>query len=172
VGGAGNGAASFCAGLWYVVVYAYHFQWRKFMIIRLVREEDLLVCGDIYAKAFSQAPYFGVWTTETAANMLAGLLSRDPESCWCVENDSGILGFAFCTTYGSFRGTIQEFAIAPGSQKRGIGTLMMEHILTQFRSRGLQNVDLVANLDASAFKFYKKFGFQHPDRYVVMARPL
>lgn len=142
------------------------------MIIRLVEEEDLDGCGCVYAEAFDAAPYNGSWTQQTASDMLSGLLRRDPAHCWCMEENGSILGFAFCTTFGTFRGTIQELAIAPGLQGRGLGTQLMQHILGEFRKEGVQNVDLIANLDAPAYGFYKKFGFKRPRRYTVMARSI
>jgi aminoglycoside 6'-N-acetyltransferase I len=142
------------------------------VVIRLILKADLPVCGRIYADAFNVGPYFGTWTPETAAEMLSGLLDRNPESCWCIAETDAIVGFAFCTTYGVFRGTVQEFAIDPEFQRRGLGSRLMDHILAEFRLRGLQNVDLVTNVDAPAYNFYRKFNFRRPERYVVMAKPL
>jgi len=142
------------------------------MIIRLVSEDDLPTCGKIYAEAFAAAPYYGEWTAESASEMLSGLLERDPLHCWILEKDGTVVGFAFCTTFGKFRGTIQEFAVAPNFQKHGYGSKLMEHILAQFKNEGIQNADLIANLDANAYRFYEKYGFRRPSRYTVMARPL
>jgi ribosomal protein S18 acetylase RimI-like enzyme len=142
------------------------------VIIRPITVEDLTACVNIYIDVFTVAPYNGAWTPETARYMLHGLLQRDPAHCWCIEDKNSLLGFAFCTTYGRFRGTIQEFAIASASQKRGLGTQLMEHVIAEFRAGGVENIDLVANVDAYAFRFYKKFGFLQPRRYTLMARPL
>lgn len=142
------------------------------MTIRLIKEEDLTACGLLYAEAFAAPPYNGNWTTESAADMLAGLLEKDKEHCWCIERDGRIQGVAFCTVFGTFRGTIQEFAIGPQFQGKGLGTRLMKHILEEFRSEGIKNADLIANMDAPAFGFYKKFAFRKPYRYTVMARPI
>ena len=140
------------------------------VIIRLVAEDDLVICGELYAAAFSTPPYREVWDPQSATSMLAGLYYRDPEDCWCIDDNGIIAGIAFCTGYGTFRATIQEFAIAPEFQRRGLGTELMDYVLTQFRDKGVQTVDLVVNIDAPALDLYKKFGFRHPDRYVLMAK--
>lgn len=140
------------------------------MVIRLIQEEDLPACGRIYAEAFSVAPYTGVWKFKEATEMLSGLLDRDPDSCWCIEKDDEVAGFVFCTQFGSFRATIQEFAIDPRFQKKGLGSSLMEHALAEFRYRGLQTVDLIVNREAPAYQMYRDFGFQQPERYMVMAR--
>lgn len=140
------------------------------MAIRLVQEEDLTTCGKIYAEAFAVRPYTGFWTAEDAADMLSGLLERDPFSCWCIEKDGEIAGFIFCTQFGTFRATVQEFAIAPKFQKHSLGTTLMRYALDEFRDRGLQTVDLVVNKEAPAFDMYHTFGFRQPEHYTVMAR--
>jgi len=142
------------------------------MIIRLVREEDLAACGRIYAEAFSAPPYRERWNMDDAAEMLAGLLARDPESCWCVEEGEQIIGFAFCTQFGKWRATIQEFAISPSHQRQGIGTSLMLHVLALFRARGVRSADLVVNRHAGAFGFYQKLGFHQPRDYTLMIRSL
>jgi ribosomal protein S18 acetylase RimI-like enzyme len=142
------------------------------MMIRLITRQDLRTCAAIYAEAFAAPPYNDVWTPETAEEMLSGLLDRDPYHCWLIEESNNILGFAFCTTFGTFRGTVQEFAIAPAHQRRGLGTRLMDHILSEFQAEGIQNADLIANQDAPAYRFYRQYGFNSPRRYVILARPL
>lgn len=142
------------------------------MLIRLLEEEDIGVCGVIYSAAFSTAPYNDSWTPGAAEIMLEGLYERDPESCWCVEIDDEVVGFAFCTVFGSFRATIQEFAIASEYQKQGLGSALMEYILDRFRERGIAAVDLIANRNAPAYRLYRKFLFAEPENYRVMIRGL
>ncbi|MHB0999507.1 MAG: GNAT family N-acetyltransferase [Armatimonadota bacterium] len=142
------------------------------MNIRLVNEDDIVLCGRIYSAAFSQPPYKDVWMPEDASEMLLGLLERDPDSCWCIEVDGEIGGFVFCTTFGEFRATIQEFAVAPEYQKHGIGTALIEYALSQFREMGLIAVDLVVNKRAPALKLYKRFGFFQPENYILMTNRL
>ncbi len=139
------------------------------MMVRLVTEEDLETCGQIYATAFTGPPYREVWKPDIATEMLSGLLSRDPGSCWCIEADGEVAGFAFCTQFGTFRATIQEFAIAPRFQKRGLGTALMEYALKKFRSRKVQIADLAVNSGAEACSFYRKFGFRQAENYIIMA---
>lgn len=142
------------------------------MLIRLASEEDLAACGVIYADAFTGPPYDEEWAPTKASAMLAELLAKDPESCWCAEDDGQVSGFAFCTTFGKFRALIQEFAVHPRIQKSGIGTALMKHILSEFQSRGIQSAELVVNKHAPAFDFYRRFGFSMPRNYTLMIRSL
>lgn len=140
------------------------------MLIRRITQEDLSECGTIYSRAFAGPPYHEDWDIGMATEMLSGLLMRDPESAWCVDEDGEIAGFAFCTTYGTFRATIQEFAFAPRFQRRGFGTALMNHVLGQFRLAGIKTLDLVVRREAPAHGFYRRFGFQQPENYIIMAR--
>ena len=143
-----------------------------FMLIRLASEEDLAACGAIYADAFKGPPYDEEWAPTKASDMLSELLKKDSESCWCAEEDGQILGFAFCTTFGGFRVLIQEFAVHPRLQKKGIGTKLMKHILAEFQVRGIMSAELVVNKHAHAFDFYRRFGFSTPRNYTLMIRTL
>ena len=142
------------------------------MLIRLASEEDLATCGMIYADAFRGPPYDEEWAPTKASAMLAELLKKDPESCWCAEEDGRVSAFAFCTTFGSFRALIQEFAVRPQFQKKGVGTALMKHILADFQNRGITSAELVVNKNAPAFDFYRVFGFRPPKNYTLMIRPL
>lgn len=143
-----------------------------FMVIRLASEEDLAACGMIYADAFAGPPYDEEWAPTKASDMLAELLKKDSESCWCAEEDGQIIGFAFCTTFGKFRALIQEFAVRPESQKKGIGMALMKHVLAECRNRGVQSAELVVNKHAPALDFYRKLGFHMPRNYTLMVRSL
>ena len=142
------------------------------MIIRLASEDDLAACGVIYADAFTGPPYDEDWAPTKASAMLAELLKKDPESCWCVEEGGEVCGFAFCTSFGKFRALIQEFAVHPKVQKKGIGTALMKHILAEFQVRGIMSAELVVNKHAPAFDLYKRFGFHVPRNYTLMIRTL
>ncbi|MHB1191100.1 MAG: GNAT family N-acetyltransferase, partial [Armatimonadota bacterium] len=106
------------------------------MLIRHTHEEDLEECGRIYAACFNVPPYEGAWSARSAAEMLAGLLARDPENCWCAVRER-VIGFAFCTAFGTFRATVQEFAVEPGQQGRGLGTALLKYVLADFASKGI-----------------------------------
>ena len=139
------------------------------MLIRRVTQEDLAECGIVYARAFAGPPYYEDWDMEAAIEMLSGLFMRDSNSAWCVEEGGEIAGFAFCTTYGSFRATIQEFAFAPAFQRRGLGTALMNYVMEQFRRAGIKTLDLVVRREAPAHSFYRSFGFRQPENYIIMA---
>ena len=140
------------------------------MVIGLARQEDILVCGGIYSAAFSMPPYREYWSPSDAAEMLGELLRKDAESCWCAEDQGRVVGFAFCTTFGRFRGVIQEFAVDPEFQKQGIGTTLLAYVLDRMEERGIRTADLVVNRDAPAYRLYRRFGFTPPGKYVLLVK--
>ncbi|MHB1457831.1 MAG: GNAT family N-acetyltransferase [Armatimonadota bacterium] len=142
------------------------------MHIRVLDETDISRCGEIYSSAFSVPPYNDSWTQDAAEVMLEGLLQRDHENCWCLEVGDVIVGFVFCTVFGSFRATIQEIAVSPEYQCLGHGSALIEYALTQFNMKGITAIDLVANRNAPAYRLYRKFSFVEPKDYRIMIRIL
>lgn len=142
------------------------------MLIRMINANDIGRCGIIYVSAFSTPPYRDSWTPDAAEIMLDGLYQRDPDNCWCAEEDGVIVGFVFCTVFGSFRATIQEIAVEPEYQCKGYGSALIEHALDCFKEMGITAVDLVANKNAPAYKMYRKMSFVEPNDYRIMIRIL
>ncbi len=140
------------------------------MKIRQLLEDEIEICSKIYSSVFINPPYYNFWPTSQISAMLAGLYSVDPEHCWCIEVDDEIIGFAFCTVYGSFRATIHEFAIKTEMQGKGFGSALMDYMLAEFKQAGIAAVDLCANKDAKAYKLYKKFGFGAAKNYRIMIK--
>lgn len=148
----------------------YHLKGSLPVDIRTLDENDIGRCGEIYVSAFSAPPYKDSWTQDAAEVMLDGLFQRDPDNCWCAEIDEVIVGFIFCTVFGSFRATIQEIAIEPDYQRMGYGSALMEHALERFKEKGITAVDLVANRNAPAYRMYRKMSFAEPHEYRIMIR--
>lgn len=142
------------------------------MHIRNIVENDIGICGGIYVSAFSAPPYKDSWTRDAAEIMLEGLFQRDSQNNWCVEVDDVIVGFIFCTVFGNFRATIQEFAVAPEYQHMGYGSALMAYVLDRFKEQGITAVDLIANQNAPAYQLYRKSSFAEPKDYKIMVRIL
>ncbi len=81
----------------------------------------------------------------------------DPELCFIARAPTGdIIGFALVWN-SSF---IKDFVVAPGWQRRGIGTVLMSEILTTLSARGFHEVALkvdAGNLRAKLL--YRRMGF-------------
>ena len=141
-------------------------------LITQATPDDLPHCASIYKEAFAAAPYYEEWRFDDARELLAALLQRDPETCFCLIYEGAVVGFAFCSTLGRFRAVVEEIALRPAFQGRGWGALLLEHCLSVFRQRGFPVAELIANQEAPAFAFYTRLGFRPARRNLLMLRDL
>lgn len=145
---------------------------RSGLEIRCVAREDLSQCARVYAEAFAAAPYCQQWTPAEAEEVLDALYHRDPEVCFCAAIDGEIVGIAFCSTVARYRATVEELAVHTRRQRQGIGTALLLHCADAMEQRGYAALDLLAHVEAPAFRFYKRRGFKTARRYVLMSRDL
>ena len=144
----------------------------SFPSIRPATEADIPAVAHIYREAFSLAPYHEEWTLSDASDLLLALLRKDPDTCFCLDNGDGIIGFAFCSTVGRFRAVVEEIAIHPHHHGRGWGRFLLTHCIDLFKGRGYPAVELIANSTAPAYAFYQALGFRQARRNVLMLRDL
>lgn len=142
------------------------------LLLRVAEEKDLPACAEIYVLCFNAPPYNEPWDREEARLLLSILLQRDPEFCFVAEYQNRVVAFSFCSTLGPFRATIEEFAVHPRFQKRGIGSTLLEHTLDVLRESGYSVAYLVAHREADAYHFYQRHGFQESHHNVLMVRIL
>ena len=87
-----------------------------------------------------------------------------------VKTDEGqLVGFAFIRAYNaatSFRHTADlTYFNHPDHTRKGIGTLMLEKLIEDAKSRGIQNVIAsIASKNEGSINFHKKHGFEEKGR--------
>lgn len=132
-------------------------------MIRSMRETDLQPCGAIYAKAFP-AEYWGTdWNDENATEYLSDYFEQKRFVGYVHEEDNEITGciFAVRRIAGSREEIyINEMAVLPEKQGRGIGRQLLNAILEYCRENDLAGAVLYTNEHAPAFRFYEKNGFK------------
>lgn len=73
--------------------------------------------------------------------------------------DAHIVGYAGLAAYGE-DGYVQTIAVAPAAQRRGIGTLLLDDLLSDAQRRGVRSVALEVRTDnTTAQALYARFGF-------------
>ena len=93
------------------------------------------------------------------------LVEHDPGGCWVAEDDSGVVGIAT-----SFRREtlwcLATYAVLPGRQGKGVGTLLMAAAMEHGRS--CTRAMLSASSDGKAVRIYRQAGFDlHPQMYLT-----
>lgn len=91
----------------------------------------------------------------------SGLSSPDI-SFWTAWKDENLLGFAALKQLAPDHGEVKSMRAAPAARRQGVGRRLLDHIITEARSRGYQRLSLetgTAPLHAPAISLYRSAGF-------------
>ncbi len=131
--------------------------------------------GEIYAAAFSGEPWNDPWEKQDAIIHIKELLdSRQSYGLECVT-DGHVAGFILGTSmlfhYGrTFE--INDLAVDPAFQRKGIATRLLEQCIADVRSQGMVGVHLITAGEGILPTFYEKHGFSIEKRVILMGREL
>jgi len=92
----------------------------------------------------------------------------ESELAFVAEDDDGTpVGFALARDRGSGFGTLTDLYVSRDTRRSGIGTELMREILSAFRSRGIEQLDLeVLASNSGARSLYGRWGLR--DEVVIM----
>ena len=127
--------------------------------------------GEIYADAFSGEPWHDAWTVEDATVHVREIL-ESPQSYGleCVvgcDVVGFILGSSMLFHYGrTFE--INDLAVTPEFQGRGIGKKLLEGLLAQLRKKEIKAVHLITAAEGDLPAFYAQHGFSQEHRVMLM----
>ncbi len=131
--------------------------------------------GEIYADAFSGEPWHDAWTVEDATVHVREIL-ESPQSYGleCVvgcDVVGFILGSSMLFHYGrTFE--INDLAVTPEFQGRGIGKKLLEGLLAQLRKKEIKAVHLITAAEGDLPAFYARHGFFQEHRVMLMGAEL
>ena len=127
--------------------------------------------GEIYADAFSGEPWHDAWTVEDATVHVREIL-ESPQSYGleCVvgcDVVGFILGSSMLFHYGrTFE--INDLAVTPEFQGRGIGKKLLEGLMAQLRKKEIKAVHLITAAEGNLPAFYAQLGFSQEHRVMLM----
>ncbi|MBQ4427334.1 MAG: GNAT family N-acetyltransferase [Oscillospiraceae bacterium] len=140
-------------------------------VIAKCDEEHLARYGEIYAAAFSGEPWNDPWKREDAEVHVRELLeSRTAYGLEYVE-DGVVAGFILGTSmlfhYGrTFE--INDLAVDPAFQRRGIGSALVRRMLDDLRAQGICAVHLITAGEGTLPELYGRFGFKRETEVMLM----
>ena len=76
----------------------------------------------------------------------------------CAFNAERLVGYAAVVANGVTDAYIQDVMVHPDYQRQGIGTQLMERLLTHLKQNGIYMVSVIYG-DKALRPFYEKFGF-------------
>ena len=143
--------------------------------IQSLKIENLERYGEIYAAAFSGEPWNDPWNVEDAIIHVRELLeSKQSYGLECIE-DGKVVGFILGTSmlfhYGrTFE--INDLAVDPAYQRRGIAKLLMEKCLADIKAQGMVGVHLITAVEGVLPEFYERYGFKKENEVILMGMEL
>ena len=131
--------------------------------------------GEIYAAAFSSEPCNDPWKPEDASIHIRELLeSKTAYGLECIVDGNiadFVLGTSMLFHYGrTFE--INDLAVDPVYQHRGIANQLMERLLSDIKEQGMVGVHLITSNEGFLQSFYKRFGFGKENRVILMGKEL
>ena len=120
--------------------------------IRLMNFDDLAMVKEIDSMAFGP-----IW--QQSQDMLE-IAFRQAAIATVAENQEGLIGYQISTA-GSGSGHLARLAVHPDCQACGIGSALLQDLLTQFSRRGAMRVTVNTQLQNTAsLALYNKAGFR------------
>ncbi len=131
--------------------------------------------GEIYAEAFSGEPWNDPWSKEDATIHVRELLESKQAYGLEYVIDGKITGFLVGTSmlfhYGrTFE--INDLAVDPAYQRRGIAKQLLEKCLADIKAQGMVGVHLITAGEGTLQSFYEKYGFEKETRVILMGKEL
>ena len=142
--------------------------------------------GEIYAAAFSGAPWHDPWKPEDAETHVREILDSrqsygleilDSRQSYGLEYVIGgrvagfILGESMLFHYGrTFE--INDLAVDPAYQGKGIAKKLLEQLKADMKARGIAGLHLITSAGGFLPDFYARHGFQQENRVILMGMEL
>ena len=144
-------------------------------MIEKCRMDHIERYGEIYAAAFAGEPWNDPWKTEDAVIHVRELMeSKQAYGLEYVE-DGQVVGFILGTSmlfhYGRMF-EINDLAVDPAFQRRGIARRLLERCLTDLRAQGIVGVHLITAGEGVLPAFYEKIGFTKENEVILMGLEL
>ena len=143
--------------------------------IQSLKIENLERYGEIYAEAFNGEPWNDPWKVEDAIIHVKELLESKQSYGLEYVEEGKVVGFILGTSmlfhYGrTFE--INDLAVDPAYQRRGVAKLLMESCLADIKAQGMVGVHLITAVEGVLPEFYERYGFKKENEVILMGMEL
>ena len=127
--------------------------------------------------AFTVEPWFDDWSdSEQFRRYILDLAcARNSLSIAGYDEDGALVAASLGRVVHWYEGTqywIDDFAVAPGAQRRGVGSAFMSALGDYLITRGITGVGLLTDRNIPADFFYRKNGFREVPNRILMTKEL
>ena len=131
--------------------------------LSLMHLEDLEAVASIYQQTFNAPPWNEDWEVEAACKRLTAILSAANGLGVLASRDGTPMAFALGyleTWVSGSHFQLKEMCTAPGAQRKGIGTSLLEFLLRTLKEQGVVQVFCETRAGVAAEAFYRRAGFR------------
>jgi aminoglycoside 6'-N-acetyltransferase I len=141
------------------------------MNIQPLLQHHIDACAQVFIQSYNQAPWNYQWTIEGAVKYLNEYLSCEGFAGFVLYQNDEIKGAIFAharTWWTNNQLYIDEFFIAPDSQKNGFGKALMNHMEQYAAGNNIKTITLMTHKFMPAMGFYENNNFLHAQPFVLL----
>ena len=141
------------------------------MSIQAINKEHVSRYGEIYAAAFSGEPWNDPWDPEDAVVHVSEIMESKQSYGLEYVEDGKVAGFLLGASMLFHYGRvfeINDIAVDPKWQGRGIAKALLEKCISDMKERGIAGLNLITEGEGFLPEFYEKYGFRREDRVILM----
>jgi len=114
---------------------------------------------EVIYQLWHSTPGIGLNTTDDSREGIAKYLGRNPTTCFVCENGGEIVG-AIMSGHDGRRGYIHHTVVKESERGSGIGSRLVDAVLSALKNEGINKVALTAfSRNESGNAFWEKCGF-------------
>lgn len=143
--------------------------------IRKLEKSDVSSVIEIMQKAFLEDPWKEEWSLLACQNRVEEILSIPQSLSYILLKDGFVIGallgrFATYMEHKDF--IMEEFFIDPKEQKKGLGTLLLNHLVKEVKSQNVAKLSLVTLRGSKIQTYYERQGFFESTFMTLMEREI
>ena len=142
------------------------------MEIKLIEQNDLIQCTEMFIKVFNDDPWNDEWTFSKAQKYLLDFYNTPGFLGVLALENKEVIGFIFGVHRTWWSGNefyIHEMCVESQHQNRGIGKLLLDYLIKSL-GNNISNITLLTDRGIPAEAFYKKNGFREIERLVFLSK--
>lgn len=143
----------------------------------LIKNDPVLIpaCAAVYAAAYREEPWNESIDPDALQTYLQSYCSRPGLHMYAFLQDNVPIGVALVSIIPSIDSDfarIEDFCIAPGHQRKGLGSRFMALICADLRAAGCDSVLLATQRNFPSHHFYIRNGFSPLDSSIQLYREI
>ena len=142
------------------------------MEIKLIEQNDLIQCTEMFIKVFNDDPWNDEWTFSKAQKYLLDFYNTPGFLGVLALENKEVIGFIFGvhrTWWSGDEFYIHEMCVESQRQNSGIGKSLLDYLIKSI-GNNISNITLLTDRGIPAEAFYKKNGFREIERLVFLSK--